>query len=183
MSHSLQKNCSPWIQILGSVALLVLCFIVNRIMNTHGARNIADIVELAILLLIGIGIFLFFKGISMLMLQRKKQESLPPSTEPIKVWDHNELFTFLQSNPRPTMIVLNIASSTPIVVRRDLEFIDPKWMENRYGYVTDKILYYIDEQKYTDFEDFKKAFVQIHPNHEIKIVSATTYGGKKLDIE
>lgn len=179
MSKIMEVIRKPWIRILGSVALLALCFIVNRTMNSHGTRYVANIVRIATLPVIVFGILQVIKGISLLFLQASKEKPPKPlPTEPVKVWTYEELFAFLEKERR---IILQIGSENPINVQVRFEYVEAKW-PNRRGYFTDTVIYRIDEQEFEDFEEFKRTFVAMHPDPSIEIWSATTWAGKDLDI-
>ena len=163
---------NPWVRILGSVALLALCFIVNRTMNMHGARNVANIVRIVTIPVIGFALIQIIKGISMLILQKdneKPPKSLP--TEPIKIWNHEELFSYLE---KEIMVDLIIGSDNPIKISISCEYIRPYL--GRKGYFTNKV-FFINEKQYSSFDEFKQNFVLIHPEQEIRIMSATVDDG------
>ena len=101
-----------------------------------------------------------------------KQEHIPMQqpNESIKIWNREELFTYLENE---FFLDLIVDSTEPIAIRITSELISP----GRHWSGDFAKEYHINEQPYSSFDEFKKEFNALHPDQEIRILSATNEDG------
>ena len=157
----------PPVLICGSVVLLILCFLMNRYFNT---TQVPWPIRSALTTLI---IFVSFagiiKGISQMVTGGKKNttSSNMDSEHPIRIWTHDELFAYLE---KEDIIDLDIGHESVKRVGTASDY-NRGSLRQKAGFF-DKV-YYINEQEYSDFAEFKEQFAAAHPEQEVRILRAS----------
>ena len=161
----------PPVLICGSVVLLILCFLMNRYFNT---TQVPWPIRSALTTLI---IFVSFagivKGISQMMTGGKKNSTssnMDPE-HPIKIWNHKELFAYLEKED-----IIDLDIDHP-VVRRIGTAADIRRDKRAGKDVLFNKVYYINEQEYASFAEFKEQFAAVHPQAEVRILRASMDDG------
>ena len=167
----------PSVRILLSVVLMVLCFLMNRYFKVEQAPWSLLQYALTIFLII-VSFTGLFKGISQVMTSRGKKVPAPvlAPEHPIKIWNHEELFAYVEQED---IIDLDIDHN---VVRRIGTASDLR--HNRLAgknELFDKA-YYINDQEYSDFAEFKEQFAAVHPEAEVRILRASMDDGS-MDVK
>ena len=161
----------PPVLICGSVALLILCFLMNRYFNT---TQVPWPIRSALTTLI---IFVSFagivKGISQMVTGGKKNSTssnMDPE-HPIKIWNHKELFAYLEKED-----IIDLDIDHP-VVRRIGTAADIRRDKRAGKDVLFNKVYYINEQEYASLAEFKEQFAAVHPQAEVRILRASMDDG------
>ena len=161
----------PPVLICGSVVLLILCFLMNRYFNT---TQVPWPIRSALTTLI---IFVSFagivKGISQMMTGGKKNSTssnMDPE-HPIKIWNHKELFAYLEKED-----IIDLDIDHP-VVRRIGTVADIRRDKRAGKDVLFNKVYYINEQEYASLAEFKEQFAAAHPEAEVRILRASMDDG------
>lgn len=157
----------PPVLICGSVVLLILCFLMNRYFNT---TQVPWPIRSALTTLI---IFVSFagivKGISQMVTGGKKNttsSNMDPE-HPIRIWTHDELFAYLE---KENIIDLDIGHESVKRVGTASDYSRGS-LRQKAGFF-DKV-YYINDQEYSDFAEFKEQFAAAHPEQEVRILRAS----------
>ena len=157
----------PPVLICGSVVLLILCFLMNRYFNT---TQVPWPIRSALTTLI---IFVSFagivKGISQMVTGGKKNSTssnMDPE-HPIKIWNHEELFAYLEKED-----IIDLDIDHP-VVRRIGTVADIRRDKRAGKDVLFNKAYYINEQEYASLAEFKEQFAATHPEQEVRILRAS----------
>ena len=158
----------PSVLILGSVALMILCFLMNRYFKIEQAPW--NLLQYAFtIFLIVVSFTGLFKGISQAMTERDKKTTAPKfdPEHPICIWTHGELFAYLE---KEDMIDLDIGHESVKRVGTASDYSRGS-LRQKAGFF-DKV-YYINEQEYSDFAEFKEQFAAAHPEQEVRILRAS----------
>lgn len=158
----------PAVRISASVALMLLCFLMNRYFKIEqGPWRVLQFALTAVLIVVSFSNL--FKGISQVMPNREKKVAAPvlDPEHPVRIWSHEELFAYLKEED---IIDLDIDHG---VVRRIGTASDLR--QNRLtgqNELFDKA-YYINDQEYSDLAEFKEQFAAAHPEQEVRILRAS----------
>ena len=158
----------PPVLICGSVVLLILCFLMNRYFKVEQAPW--SLLQYALTIFLVIFSFTgLFKGISQVMTGRGKKVTAPVSDpeHPIRIWTHDELFAYLE---KEDIIDLDIGHESVKRVGTASDYSRGSFRQKA-GFF-DKV-YYINEQEYSDFAEFKEQFAAAHPEQEVRILRAS----------
>ena len=168
MKKDRKSWAKPPIRILVSIVLLVLCFLMNRHFKIE--QTPWNLLQYAFsVLLIVFSLTELFKGISQL-LNAQKAGSARPTVDPehpIKIWTREELFAYLEQDD---MIDLDIDHADGLRVSTASDYHFNKITNEQTFF--DKV-YYINDQEYSDFTQFKEQFASIHPDEPIRILRAS----------
>ncbi len=167
----------PSVLILGSVALMILCFLMNRYFKIEQAPW--NLLQYAFtIFLIVVSFTGLFKGISQAMTGRDKKTTAPKfdPEHPIKIWSHEELFAYLEQED---IIDLDIDHDVVQRIGTASDF--------RHNRLTGKNelfdkAYYINDQEYSDFTQFKEQFATVHSETEVRILRASMDDGS-MDVK
>ena len=158
----------PPVLICGSVVLLILCFLMNRYFKIEQAPW--SLLQYALTIFLVIFSFTgLFKGISQVMTSRGKKVTAPVSDpeHPIKIWNHEELFAYLEKED-----IIDLDIDHP-VVRRIGTVADIRRDKRAGKDVLFNKAYYINEQEYASLAEFKEQFAAAHPEQEVRILRAS----------
>ena len=158
----------PSVCILLSVVLMVLCFLMNRYFKVEQAPW--SLLQYALTIFLVIFSFTgLFKGISQVMTGRGKKVTAPVSDpeHPIKIWNHEELFAYLEKED-----IIDLDIDHP-VVRRIGTVADIRRDKRAGKDVLFNKAYYINEQEYASLAEFKEQFAAAHPEQEVRILRAS----------
>lgn len=168
MKSTRSPLAKPLPRLLLAVVLLVLCFLMNRFFKIERASwNLLQYVFSFLLVLLSLTVI--FKSISELLTANKSGKTRPAAdpAQPIKVWTRDELFAYLEQED---MVDLDIDHGDGLRVSTASDYrFDRTASEWKYF---DKG-YYINDQEYSDFSQFKEQFAAIHPEEPIRILRAS----------
>ena len=157
----------PSIRLLLSVALLVLCFLMNRYFKTEKPGwNLLQLGVSVVMILVSIPGIL--SAISQIVRNNRVPTPLP--TEPIRIWSHEELFAYLDKDD---MVDLDIAHREGLRVSTSSDY-RKKTVSGDFEFFGKA--YYINDEEYEDFEQFKEQFAVVHPDAEVRILRASLDG-------
>ena len=155
-------------RILLSVVLLVLCFLMNRYFKIE--RTPWNLLQYVFsFLLVIISLTMIFISVSELLNAKKSERAHPTAdlAHPIKVWTREELFAYLEQDD---MVDLDIDHENGLRVSTASDY--------RFNKITNEAqyfdkAYYINDQEYSEFSQFKEQFAAIHPEEPIRILRAS----------
>ena len=162
-----KKNNSvsvAWLKILLSAVILVLCFLRNRIIPQDNEALVISGTVVTVLLII-LCLRLIASAIGTLAGAEKNAAPKKLPDEPIKLWDREELFAYLEQEDIIDLVLDKGNGETLKVGTRS------DYRRERYGKAEyfDKC-YYIEEEEYTDLSDFIAQFARAHGNGTVRIL-------------
>ena len=153
-----------WLKILLSVAVLVLCFFRNRVIpQDNETLVISGTVATVLLILLCLRLVASAVGILAGAGKGAAPQKLPD--QPIKLWDREKLFAYLEQEDIIDIVLGRENGETLKVGTRS------DYRRERYGKAEyfDKC-YYIEEEEYTDFSDFVAQFTRAHGDETVRIL-------------
>ena len=164
-----QKNSSksvikPLIKILGSVAILVMCFFRKHVIPEDNIKLTALGTGITLVL-----ILICFYSILTSVVQikniheNKKREKEIKLEQPIKIWTTTELCCFLE---KEDIIDVVIDNGNALKVGTKSDYKRPPYGKAEYF---DKC-YYIDDEEYIELSEFKNRLLSILKDDTVKIL-------------
>ena len=162
-----KKNNSvsvAWLKILLSAVILVLCFFRNRIIPQDNEALVISGTVVTVLLII-LCLRLIASAIGTLAGAEKNAAPKKLPDKPIKLWDREELFAYLEQEDIIDLVLDKGNGETLKVGTRS------DYRRERYGKAEyfDKC-YYIEEEEYTDLSDFIAQFARAHGDGTVRIL-------------
>lgn len=162
-----KKNNSvsvAWLKILLSAVILVLCFFRNRVIPQDNEALVISGTVVTVFLII-LSLRLIASAIGTLAGAEKNASPKKLPDEPIKLWDREKLFTYLEQEDIID-IVLDKGNGETLKVGTRSDY-----RRERYGKAEyfDKC-YYIEEEEYTDLSDFIAQFARAHGDGTVRIL-------------
>ena len=162
-----KKNNSvsvAWLKILLSAVILMLCFFRNRVIPQDNEALVIFGTVVTVLLII-LCLRLIASAIGTLAGTEKNAAPKKLPDKPIKLWDREKLFAYLEQEDIIDIVLDKGNGETLRIGTRS------DYRRERYGKAEyfDKC-YYIEEEEYTDLSDFIAQFARAHGDGTVRIL-------------
>lgn len=168
-----KKHINPWIKIIISIAFIAVFMTRNYFLPplTAPIKNALSILGLVVAI---VGLTVIFKSISELSANsnsKLKENNFVIPNEPVKIWTRNEVFDFLEQENVIDLLIYRTDNEERLLigVSSDHDRRKDKWINK---------IYLINELEYSDLNEFKEAFVKIHPEDAVRIMRVSIGDGQ-----